>query len=94
MAGRKRKPFREIDRGLPSAGVELVDRRQVLRRQPLDVLAGCGERSQTAHYEDGRYRGKPDTPSYQAAPFNGDAQKYNAAMRERAQYQNEYNRIK
>jgi hypothetical protein len=57
-------------------------------------LAGCGERSQTAHYEDGRYRGKPDTPPYQAAPFDGDAQKYNAAMRERAQHQNEYNRIK
>jgi hypothetical protein len=56
-------------------------------------LAGCGEREQTAHYEDGRYRGKPDTPPYQAAPFNGDVQKYNAAMRERAQGQNEYNRI-
>ena len=25
-------------------------------------LAGCGEREQTAHYEEGRYRGKPDTP--------------------------------
>ncbi|MPZ45254.1 MAG: hypothetical protein GEV05_18030 [Betaproteobacteria bacterium] len=57
-------------------------------------LAGCGEREQTAHYEEGRYRGKPDTPPYQAAPFNGDVQKYNAAMRERAQNQNEYNRIK
>jgi hypothetical protein len=57
-------------------------------------LAGCGEREQTAHYEEGRYRGKPDTPPYQAAPFAGDVQKYNEAMRQRAQNQNEYNRIK
>ena len=57
-------------------------------------LAGCGERSQTAHYEDGRYRGKADTPPYQAAPFNGDVQKYHSALRDRAQHQNEYNRIK
>ncbi|MGH8665770.1 MAG: hypothetical protein ACREUX_16025 [Burkholderiales bacterium] len=57
-------------------------------------LAGCGEREQTAHYEDGRYRGKPDTPPYQAAPFNGDQRQYDEAMRTRAQKQNEYNRIK
>jgi hypothetical protein len=57
-------------------------------------LAGCGEREQTAHYEEGRYRGKPDTPPYQAAPFNGDQQKYDNAQRARAQNQNEYNRIK
>ena len=57
-------------------------------------LAGCGEREQTAHYEEGRYRGKPDTPPYQAQPFNGDVQKYHSAQRQRAQNQNEYNRIK
>ncbi len=57
-------------------------------------LAGCGEREQTAHYEDGRYRGKPDTPPYAAAPFNGDVMQYDNAMRARAQQQNEYNRIK
>ena len=57
-------------------------------------LAGCGEREQTAHYEQGRYRGKPDTPPYQAAAFNGDQRKYDEAMRTRAQNQNEYNRIK
>lgn len=57
-------------------------------------LAGCGEREQTAHYEEGRYRGKPDTPPFQAAPFNGDKQKYENAQRTRAQNQNEYNRIK
>ena len=57
-------------------------------------LAGCGEREQTAHYEEGRYRGKPDTPPYQSAPFGGDVQKYHAAQRDRAQNQNEYNRIK
>ena len=57
-------------------------------------LTGCGEREQTAHYEDGRYRGKPDTPPYQSAQFGGDQQKYENAQRERAQNQNEYNRIK
>ncbi len=57
-------------------------------------LTGCGEREQTTHYEDGRYRGKPDTPAYQSAQFGGDRQKYDNAQRQRAQNQNEYNRIK
>ena len=57
-------------------------------------LAGCGEREQTTHYQEGRYRGKPDTPPFQAAPFNGNEQQYDKAMRERAQSQNEYTRIK
>ena len=57
-------------------------------------LAGCGEREQATHYQEGRYRGKPDTPPFQAAPFNGSQQQYDKAMRERAQNQNEYNRIK
>jgi len=58
------------------------------------AVAGCGEREQSAHYEEGRYRGKPDTPPFQAAPFSGNEQQYDKAMRERAQNQNEYNRIK
>jgi hypothetical protein len=57
-------------------------------------LGGCGEREQSAHYQDGRYRGKPDTPPYAAAPFNGNQQQYDNAQRTRAQNQNEYNRIK
>lgn len=57
-------------------------------------VAGCGEREQTVHYEDGRYRGKPDTPPYQSAQFDGNERAYDKAMRERAQKQNEYNRIK
>ena len=76
-------------------------KRPILILSPLIVaglavlgLAGCGEREQTAHYEEGRYRGKPDTPPFQAAPFNGDQQKYENAQRTRAQNQNEYNRIK
>lgn len=56
-------------------------------------LAGCGERAQVVHYEQGKYQGKPDTPAYQAAPFNGDKQAWNQAMRTRAQNQNEYKRI-
>jgi hypothetical protein len=57
-------------------------------------LAGCGEREQTAHYEQGRYRGKPDTPPHAGAPFNGDRMQYENHQRTRAQQQNEYNRIK
>ena len=57
-------------------------------------LGGCAEREQSVHYQDGRYRGKPDTPPYQAAPFSGDQQQYQNAQRNRAQHQNEYNRIR
>ena len=59
----------------------------------LLALAGCGERSQVVHYEQGKYQGKPDTPAYQAAPFNGDKQAWDKAMHTRAQNQNEYTRI-
>ena len=57
-------------------------------------IAACSERSQVVNYKQGTYQGKPDTPPYVAAPFNGDAQQYDNAQRTRAQNQNEYNRIK
>lgn len=31
-------------------------------------VAGCGEREQTALYKDDKYRGKPDTQSWDNAP--------------------------
>lgn len=57
------------------------------------VLAGCGERSQVVQYKQGTYQGKPDTPPYQGAPFNGNRQQWDDAIRTRNQTQNEYKRI-
>jgi hypothetical protein len=54
--------------------------------------AGCSERPQVAQYKQGTYQGKPDTPPYQNAPFNGDRAAYERALATRAQNQNEYNR--
>ena len=39
-------------------------------------------------------QGKPDTPAYQNAPFNGDQAAWERALATRAQTQNEYKRIK
>lgn len=55
-------------------------------------LGGCGERPQVANYKQGTYQGKPDTPPYQNAPFNGDKAAWERAMATRAQAQNEYKR--
>jgi hypothetical protein len=54
--------------------------------------AGCSERPQVAQYKQGTYQGKPDTPPYQGAPFNGDKAAWDRAMATRAQNQNEYTR--
>jgi uncharacterized lipoprotein len=35
-------------------------------------IAACSERSQVVNYKQGTYQGKPDTPPYQSAPYNGD----------------------
>ena len=58
----------------------------------LVVLAGCSERPQVAQYKQGTYQGKPDTPPYQNAPFNGDKAAWERAEATRAQAQNEYKR--
>ena len=57
-------------------------------------LAGCGERPQVVNYKQGSYQGKPDTPPYKAAPFNGDKTQWERALETRAQNQNEYKRIR
>jgi len=60
----------------------------------LAGLAACSERPQVAQYKQGTYQGKPDTPPYQGAQFNGDKGAWDRAIATRAQNQNEYKRIK
>jgi uncharacterized lipoprotein len=55
-------------------------------------LAACGERTQVVQYKQGTYQGKPDTPPYQNAPYNGDKAAWERAQATRAQNQNEYKR--
>ncbi len=56
-------------------------------------LAGCGEKPAATVYKQGTYQGKPDTPPYQGAPYNGDRAAWERAQATRAQAQNEYKRI-
>jgi hypothetical protein len=58
----------------------------------LLAVAGCGERPQVVNYKQGDYQGKPDTPPYKGAPYNGDKQAWENAIRARQQNQNEYKR--
>ena len=58
------------------------------------ALAGCGERPQVFNYKQGTYQGKPDTPAYKNAPFNGNKQQWDNAIDTRMQAQNEYARIR
>ena len=58
------------------------------------VLAGCGERPQVVNYKQGTYQGKPDTPAYANAPFNGNRQQWDNAIDTRTQNQNEYVRLR
>ena len=58
------------------------------------ALAGCGERPQVINYKQGTYQGKPDTPAYKGAPFNGNKQQWDNAIDTRMQAQNEYVRLR
>ena len=58
------------------------------------ALAGCGERPQVVNYKQGTYQGKPDTPAYANAPFNGNRQQWDNAIDTRTQNQNEYVRLR
>ena len=58
------------------------------------LLAACGERPQVLEYKQGKYQGKPDTPAYSNAPFNGDKVAWEKALAQRNQNQNEYKRIR
>jgi hypothetical protein len=57
-------------------------------------VAGCGERPQVINYKQGKYQGKPDTPPYAAAPFNGNKAQWENAVDERTKEQNEYVRLR
>ena len=57
------------------------------------ALAACGERPQVVQYKQGTYQGKPDQPPYSGAPFDGNQQQWDNALRARNQAQNEYKRI-
>ena len=57
------------------------------------LLSACGERPQVINYKQGTYQGKADTLPYSNAPFNGNKQEWEHALRTRAQAQNEYKRI-
>jgi hypothetical protein len=64
-------------------------------------LAGCGEKPQSAQYENGRYRGKPDgrpwdnaATAYGSSEWNrGDQMAWQRRIDDRMRTQNEYNRI-
>jgi hypothetical protein len=58
------------------------------------LVAGCGERPQVVNYKQGKYQGKPDTPAYASAPYNGNRQQWDNAIDTRAQHQNEYVRLR
>jgi hypothetical protein len=58
------------------------------------LLSACGERPQVVEYKQGNYQGKPDTPAYGNAPFNGDKAAWEKALAQRNQNQNEYKRIR
>ena len=57
------------------------------------ALAGRAARPQVINYKQGTYQGKPDTPAYQGAPFNGNKQQWDNAIETRMQSQNEYTRL-
>jgi len=65
-------------------------------------FAGCGEKEQVVSYQQGKYQGKPDTKPADNDPSGslyttskwtkGDKSSWEAAIRARNQYQNEYTR--
>ncbi|MDE2359802.1 MAG: hypothetical protein KGL70_10505 [Betaproteobacteria bacterium] len=57
------------------------------------ALAGCGERPQVISYKQGTYQGKPDTPPWSDAEWGGNKQKWENAIHQRNQAQNDYKRI-
>ena len=54
------------------------------------ALAACGERPQVVNYKQGTYQGKPDTPPYANAPFNGNKDEWERSIAHAQQAQNEY----
>ncbi|AYH41851.1 hypothetical protein [Azoarcus sp. DN11] len=57
------------------------------------LLAGCGEKSQVAKYEHGKYAGKSDTRPWEGGVYKGDKGAWEQALRNRIRTQNEYKRV-
>ena len=65
------------------------------------AVAGCGERDQSVRYQNGKFRGKPDSrpwdnapPTYGTAAWSkGDRDAWENQVKDRQQTQNEYRRI-
>jgi hypothetical protein len=57
-------------------------------------LSACGERPQVIEYKQGTYQGKPDQPPFAGAPWNGNQQAWNDAIKVRNEQQNEYLRTR
>jgi major membrane immunogen (membrane-anchored lipoprotein) len=58
------------------------------------LLVACGERPQVLEYKQGTYQGKPDTPAYKNAPWDGDKTAWEKTLAQRNQNQNEYKRTR
>jgi hypothetical protein len=56
-------------------------------------LAGCGENQQVTVYKQGKYQGKPDQKPWDSPQYGGDEAKWERAIQQRTQAQNEYVRI-
>ena len=66
-------------------------------------LAGCGESEQVVVYKQGKYQGKPDSPSWENEPMaqefrggswkKGDRTSWEEQIKNRQLTQNEYKRI-
>jgi len=56
------------------------------------ILSGCGEPSQSVQYQDGRYAGKPDTPAWAGAEFDGKRENWERDIKRRNKLQSEYTR--
>ncbi|UCH49158.1 MAG: hypothetical protein JSU95_05040 [Betaproteobacteria bacterium] len=53
---------------------------------------GCSEPSQGVEYQDGRYAGKPDTPNWEGAAFDGNRENWEREIKRRTRLQSEYTR--
>jgi len=69
-------------------------RASIVAGAAIALLGACGERPQVLEYKQGTYQGKPDTPAYSNAPYNGDKTAWEKALAQRNQSQNEYKRIR
>ncbi len=57
------------------------------------LLAGCGEYPQMVEYRDGGYQGKQDQRSWDGPATLHDRSVWKQMINERAQRQNEYDRV-